>query len=223
MRVALDLGCGTGRFSAMLARVFGAEVVGVDPSASMLQTARERVGEPLCRFLVGAAESIPLETGTIDLVFMSMIYHHVRDWPRAHVELRRVLRESGRVVIRTPLKEQLDRYFVLRFFPAARAVDEDRLPSGPALVAAMSAGGFELLHQSTVSHRTPETREEILKKVEMKSISALRLISEEDFRAGFAQLQRSLETMDAEVLRAARADGEPLALFCFEKKRGATQ
>ncbi len=38
----LDLGCGTGRFSELLARRFGGQVIGIDPSERMLQQARRR-------------------------------------------------------------------------------------------------------------------------------------------------------------------------------------
>ena len=42
VRTILDLGCGTGRFSECLASRFGACVVGVDPSAKMLEQARQK-------------------------------------------------------------------------------------------------------------------------------------------------------------------------------------
>jgi SAM-dependent methyltransferase len=41
---ALDLGCGTGRLAAAIARKTGAEVVGADPAAAMLDLARARPG-----------------------------------------------------------------------------------------------------------------------------------------------------------------------------------
>ena len=48
----LDLGCGTGRYSAALAAHFGAQVVGVEPSEKMLREARRgRKGGHNVRFL----------------------------------------------------------------------------------------------------------------------------------------------------------------------------
>jgi ubiquinone/menaquinone biosynthesis C-methylase UbiE len=38
----LDLGCGTGRFSEWLARRFGGQVIGIDPSERMVQQARRK-------------------------------------------------------------------------------------------------------------------------------------------------------------------------------------
>src|ERR1700730_15608351 len=38
----LDLGCGTGRFSELLAQRFGGQVIGIDPSERMVQQARRK-------------------------------------------------------------------------------------------------------------------------------------------------------------------------------------
>jgi ubiquinone/menaquinone biosynthesis C-methylase UbiE len=38
----IDLGCGTGRFSAALAQAFSARVTGIDPSEKMLAEARRK-------------------------------------------------------------------------------------------------------------------------------------------------------------------------------------
>src|SRR6202022_3110737 len=40
--LAIDLGCGTGRFSEMLAAEFGARVIGLDPSEKMVDQARRK-------------------------------------------------------------------------------------------------------------------------------------------------------------------------------------
>ena len=53
----LDLGCGTGQLSAQIAAA-GAEVVGIDLSAEMVETAREQF--PGLSFVVGDAEIFPL-------------------------------------------------------------------------------------------------------------------------------------------------------------------
>ena len=49
----LDLGCGTGRYSATLSDHFGAEVVAVDPSEKMLSEARRKQTARV-RFLRGS-------------------------------------------------------------------------------------------------------------------------------------------------------------------------
>jgi ubiquinone/menaquinone biosynthesis C-methylase UbiE len=40
--LVIDLGCGTGRFSELLATHFGVEVIGIDPSQKMVDQARRK-------------------------------------------------------------------------------------------------------------------------------------------------------------------------------------
>src|ERR671933_666685 len=68
VRAVLDLGCGTGRFTAALA-------VGVDPSEKMLGQARAKLRDRRVSYERGSAEAIPLADASVDLIFMSMIFH----------------------------------------------------------------------------------------------------------------------------------------------------
>jgi SAM-dependent methyltransferase len=95
----LDLGCGTGYFSAWLTRR-GARLTAVDLSPEQLATALRCQQEFGVRFdLVEAnAESLPLPDGSFDLVLSE---HGVGVWcqPDAWVaEAARVLRPGGRLV-----------------------------------------------------------------------------------------------------------------------------
>ena len=58
VRTILDLGCGTGRFSAGLANRFRARVVGLDPSEKMLAQARRKPGQDAVFYQRGAAEAL---------------------------------------------------------------------------------------------------------------------------------------------------------------------
>src|SRR5438046_9467298 len=67
IRRVVDLGCGTGRFTGLLADVYGTSVVGVEPSSRML-TGREPLAAARGTFLAATAEALPLATGALDLV-----------------------------------------------------------------------------------------------------------------------------------------------------------
>src|SRR5580692_7039981 len=82
VRDILDLGCGTGRYSSALAGHFGARVIGVEPSEKMLAEAAKKAGDAV-RLLRGSGEAIPLGDASIDLVFISMVFHHFADPTRA--------------------------------------------------------------------------------------------------------------------------------------------
>jgi ubiquinone/menaquinone biosynthesis C-methylase UbiE len=56
----IDLGCGTGRFSQLLAREFGLPVIGIDPSEKMLEQARGKPASANLSYRQGVAEALPL-------------------------------------------------------------------------------------------------------------------------------------------------------------------
>src|ERR1700758_2803010 len=53
--LVVDLGCGTGRFSEMLATELGARVIGLDPSEKMIDQARAETGNEPCRIWAGVS------------------------------------------------------------------------------------------------------------------------------------------------------------------------
>src|SRR2546427_13252935 len=127
IKTILDLGCGTGRFSEALAVHFDAEVIGIDPSKKMLEQARGKQTDPRVRYQVGRAEAIPLPDESVDLVFMSMIFHHPQDPALAARECRRVLRDGGIAFLRAGTRERISSYPYVDFFPASRPVLESCL------------------------------------------------------------------------------------------------
>jgi ubiquinone/menaquinone biosynthesis C-methylase UbiE len=95
----VDLGCGTGVLSLLLA-ARGHEVLGVDVAPAMLAQARAKAadrGAPvrLCR---GDAERLPLGADSVDLVTARHLVWTLPDPERALAEWQRVLRPGGRVV-----------------------------------------------------------------------------------------------------------------------------
>ena len=124
--LVVDLGCGTGRFSELLAAQFGALVIGIDPSHKMMGHAGRKRTAGSVLFQRAAAESLPLADGCVDIVFMSKAYHHLTDAPAAARECRRVLRKGGYLCIRNTTRE--DDFAYRHFFPAMQPLIESELP-----------------------------------------------------------------------------------------------
>lgn len=90
----LDLGCGTGHFSRVLAARFPqAEGVALDLAEGMLRHARPLGGAQ--RFVAGDAENLPLRDGCVDLIFSSLAVQWCADFAGVLSEARRVLRPGG--------------------------------------------------------------------------------------------------------------------------------
>jgi SAM-dependent methyltransferase len=116
--VAVDAGCGEGEHAVELATRFGFQVTGVDPVSRCVQAA-QRNAPPGCpvTFTVGAAENLPLPSGSADLVWSLDVLSLVRDLDGVYREFRRVLKPGGRALIyqmfTTSLLEPAEAAFLL--------------------------------------------------------------------------------------------------------------
>ena len=206
----VDLGCGTARFTGLLADVLRAPVVGVDPSLRML--GEREVRDPrVARFVAGTAEALPLTSGSVDLVFASMVYHHLRA-AEALAEAWRVLRPGGHLMMRTPIRESLAGIPMFTFFPEALAIDEARMPSRRALVEACQAAGFTLRGHETIRQVFAEDGDDYYRKISLRGLSSLQLMSDDQFARGLRDF--------AAYCRSAKPDDpiyETVELFLFSR------
>lgn len=100
-RLVLDLGCGEGGYSRELARR-GAQVIGIDGSAHLVEVARVRAREAglditFTRLNASALER--LGDRSFDLVLAAMVLMDVEDYPAAVGEVARVLAPGGILVM----------------------------------------------------------------------------------------------------------------------------
>jgi SAM-dependent methyltransferase len=93
----LDVGCGTGANLLMLSQYGDAE--GVDVSQDALAFCHERGLE---KVKLGAAEELPYNDDTFDLVTALDVVEHLDDDLAGLREMRRVLRPGGRVLLFVP-------------------------------------------------------------------------------------------------------------------------
>jgi ubiquinone/menaquinone biosynthesis C-methylase UbiE len=217
VRAVADVGCGTGRFSLALARYFAANVYGVDPSQKMLGVAREALAESgseeaRVTFEEGAAERIPLEDASVDLVFISMAYHHLRDRAAACAEFRRILRPTGRLCVRTSTREHADSYLWLSFFPEAREIEMRRTPSGVELRSFVEAHGFKLEAHEVVRQTLARDLAEYYERISLRGLSTLQAIPDAAFAEGLARLRAFCDSQPTQ-----QPVQEEIDLFVFSR------
>jgi trans-aconitate 2-methyltransferase len=95
--VVLDAGCGSGRVTKLLLeRLPEGRVIAVDGSESMVEMAREALGE---RADVRAVDLAELELNEeVDLVFSNAVFHWILDHRNLFARLHRALWPGGRIV-----------------------------------------------------------------------------------------------------------------------------
>ena len=96
----LDLGCGAGEFTAALTAA-GAHVIGAEVAEEAILAAQRRHPDGDFR-LVPFDGELPFDDGSFGLIWASEVIEHVADTHRWLIEVRRVLRPGGRLLITTP-------------------------------------------------------------------------------------------------------------------------
>ena len=107
----VDIGCGAGLDSLIAAKMVGpdGQVIGVDMTRAMLETARKSVNEAgigHVEFREGLAEALPVPDGWADVVISNGVLNLLPDKLTALQEMARVLKPSGRLQIGDILVQQ---------------------------------------------------------------------------------------------------------------------
>jgi SAM-dependent methyltransferase len=93
-RVALDFGCGPGRFTAALADAIHGRAIGVDPIQALIDLAPR---QPMVEFCVSDGRRIPLLNVSVDVAWVCLVLGGLPDAQLGETvaELERVLRPGG--------------------------------------------------------------------------------------------------------------------------------
>jgi trans-aconitate 2-methyltransferase len=101
IRRIVDLGCGPGHTTALLAAWFaGADVVGIDRSAAFL--AETSVNARRCRFARGDIRALPVAPSSIDLVYARYLLSHRADVEACINHWSALLARGGYLVLEEP-------------------------------------------------------------------------------------------------------------------------
>jgi SAM-dependent methyltransferase len=189
-RRVLDIGCGTGRFTAPLAERGIARAWGVDASPEMLAVAREKLPESV-GLKLGRAEDLPFRDGWFDRAVMWLVAHLV-DRPAALRDAARVLVPDGRLAVVSFATEHFERFWLNEFFPTIEAIDLARFPSEDVLAAELREAGFPAVHMVKLSQHAAISRETALERIHGRHISTFDLLDEDEILAGTARAEREL-------------------------------
>jgi SAM-dependent methyltransferase len=99
----LDIASGEGYGSNLLASV-ARSVIGVDIDQAAIEHAREKYHKPNMSFLLGSADSIPVDPASIDVVVSFETLEHHDQHEKMYQEIKRILRPGGLLIISTPDK-----------------------------------------------------------------------------------------------------------------------
>lgn len=208
VRVILDLGCGTGRYSAGLSSRLNAHVIGIEPSAKMLSEAKRKASSRVS-LVRASGESLPLANETVDMVFLSMVFHHFRDAGAAIRECRRVLRRDRVACLRAGTIEQIDNYAFVPFFPETRDLLERSLNRRAVIESTFAAAGFEPQRHELVRSEAARDWSDYAERLALRADSILAQLNDSHFQRGLEALRKHAATAAVEPVV------EPVDFFVF--------
>ena len=102
--ILVDVGCGAGNLIVKIAQKMPAlSLKGVDISPEILEYAKERAiknsVENKIEFKIGTVEDLPFPDNSIDIIVSSLSLHHWLSPIDAFNEIKRVLKEDGRLIL----------------------------------------------------------------------------------------------------------------------------
>lgn len=110
-RRVLEVGCGSGRITSLLADL-PEILVAVEPDEVPVRHARSHIAD--ADFIRGEGEHLALPDSCFDVILFTLSLHHHRDCRSALSEAGRVLKDGGRILVIEPAAEgEVERFFML--------------------------------------------------------------------------------------------------------------
>lgn len=100
-KIIADLGCGTGFISLALANE-ASIVFSIDNSSNMLNQLKINVEDKNYKniyLIKSSLDNLSLFDNSVDIIFINMALHHIKDAKKAIAEMHRVLKKDGVVII----------------------------------------------------------------------------------------------------------------------------
>lgn len=188
-RFVLDLGAGTGRFSAGLAAGLRVGVIALEPAAGMRERAKLKAEGARVFVVAGRAEAIPVRSGSMGMVWASRVLHHVADLPACAWELRRVLIEGGRVLVRGSFNPQA---WALGPYFRGAAEELGLMPRLDDLRLHLAGAGLGEVRHEYVKQVAARSGDELLERAQLRADSVLARLPDAVFRAGLQQLSEDV-------------------------------
>ncbi len=138
--VLLDIGGGTGNYSAALAAE-GWDPLVVDASPQML----ERAAEKGLATLLADAENLPLPDASFDAAMLVSMLHHTHRPATVVAEAARVLRPAGHMAIVAFTREDAEDLWLLDYFPSSRRWMAATHPPAAELTAPLAGARTETI------------------------------------------------------------------------------
>ena len=185
----LEVGCGTGVYSAAMAESGASTVYGMDLSRQML---RQAPAHKRIVYLQGAATNLPFADQALGMIFSINVVHHIQNIGDYFREAFRILKPGGMFCTATDSEAIIKRRVPLsRYWPATVPVERERYHGLEKLRAEMAALGFAGIDgcEEGMTFTLPDAA-----AYRDKAFSCLQLIPEDAFEEGLRSMESDLRS-----------------------------
>lgn len=96
----LEIGCGNGNGAKLIRKYFNPlHITGIDLDERMIRIAREKINDESIAFKVMDASKLDFPDASFHAIFDFGVIHHIPDWKDCIAELRRVLKDGGKLIL----------------------------------------------------------------------------------------------------------------------------
>ena len=188
----IDVGCGNGRYTRLLAQHIGQRLtlVAADASQEMLDVLA--IGSPELQTYCSNAEALPLASGEYDFITTFNAVHHF-DIPRFFAEACRLLKPKGLLFVYTRTPAQNAQSIWGRCFPMFNQVETRLRRIGDFLSMAIECE-FAVANIEVFRYHRVASLQELVRRARSFHYSTFRLIPEEHFEDCIAAFERIVKT-----------------------------
>lgn len=188
----LDMGCGTGNYSAALQSV-ARNVIGIDASMGMIGQARTK--SPALQLVYGNVMSLPFDSQTFDGAFTIQVLHHIKNKEVFLKGACRVLRKGAYLAIHSCSHSQLRAFWCHYYFPKGLELNLARIPDTDEIASLLREAGFsdigvEICYEDDVI--VLNKPEYYLEKDYRDGDSTFALLTEEEIELGCQKLREDI-------------------------------
>ena len=188
----LDLGCGPGENTALMAGLAGACVEGLDLDAKRIVFAHE--SNPALTFHQANAEALSFSDGSFTAVTMMLSVQRFHDRAKVFQQVSRVLGRGGRIGVATVSPEQLAARPDFSAFPTALRMECERFPAIDTLHEELARHGFAGIEVVPFSEVIRPLDATFVRWLEDYPFTALKHIPADEFRDGLQAIRDSIHS-----------------------------
>ena len=192
----LDLGSGIGRMTPSLASAFGGPVYGVEPADKMRAQAIAHAGHSAVTYAAGSAEHIPLPDFSCDAALLFFVWHHVIDRDGAVRELRRVVKQDGKVFVQANFSDRTPDAWWLHVVPEWMSIHQALYQSEEDVLSDFVEAAWTLASRDEITWLRSASLAEDFERLRLRPTSLFEHMSKEEIEAGFARIEAALPSLD---------------------------